>query len=729
MCFIGNGDQLKSTSQYHAFVDMFEAMVSNGELLPEYSALLQSEKNLVPLLKSVLNITRFEKKDIEESDTTRAMSNQVKSKETQRLLLLLLNKLMKPGSLIIFENAHWLDSGSWSLALALSHDIKCSILISIVLRPILEKSNFSYTQMLHGHQTIHLPLGNLSEEDTTDLITQCVQADLIRLNRLDINVKKIPTKISQSIFSKSNGNPYSTVELVSALLESGILSVSKSGQCIMSNETWSDKIPHTLTGLLTSKVDKLSPSQQLIIKVASCIRGEFPFDMLFEILINQNSGGQTTTLVIFKEEDLKKDLRTIQSAGLIQIETTEPESYVFSNPLIADVVYELMLHKQRRNIHENIASYYSTHYPGNSHYYGLLAYHYKQAALDAKAFESFQMAGKSCLNLYINREAISFFSEALQLFSKIEDPNSASLERVSLERKLGQAYFNLGRFIKASEHFISSLALLDLPYKDLSKLIKKKYDGFLFYHGRPKKDELENIKQDKMHRKREAVICILALAKIAYYTCKKQEAILCSNLGYILCEGTGSVLESEVASVSALTSSINGEINKAEEYLTKAKDLSNNQLDALKITDEVAGIVYCGTNNFTKAQEAFTKAIESAKIVGDLKYYEECSIYLATVYEFQGQFKKSLEILTEIIDSARRRGDSHSIIMATNAQARNYYFQGNFNSCIDSLEDVQIGLDSGDNNDAAISINYHALQALLSLRFHFLKKRKKKICT
>lgn len=56
------------------------------------------------------------------------------------------------------------------------------------------------------------------------------------------------------------------MELVSALLESGTLSVSKSGNCVMNNETWSDKIPQTLSGLLTSKVDKLTPQQQLVLK-------------------------------------------------------------------------------------------------------------------------------------------------------------------------------------------------------------------------------------------------------------------------------------------------------------------------------------------------------------------------------------------------------------------------------------------------------------------------------
>lgn len=177
---------------------------STGELLPEYASPLQQEKKFVPLLKTVLNIKKFAGEALEENDTIRAMSSQIRSKETQRLLLMLLNIALKTGSLILIENAHWIDSSSWSLALGIANDFKRSLLLAIVMRPIPEKSNFTYTQIIHHPHANFISLSNLSEEDTKDLIEQCVQEDLNRQNR-DLVVKKIPTKVTQQIYNKSSG--------------------------------------------------------------------------------------------------------------------------------------------------------------------------------------------------------------------------------------------------------------------------------------------------------------------------------------------------------------------------------------------------------------------------------------------------------------------------------------------------------------------------------------------
>lgn len=48
------------------------------------------------------------------------------------------------------------------------------------------------------------------------------------------------------------------------------------------------EIPDNIAALLTSKVDKLTPSQQVILKVASVIGQIFHADMLPEIICNMS---------------------------------------------------------------------------------------------------------------------------------------------------------------------------------------------------------------------------------------------------------------------------------------------------------------------------------------------------------------------------------------------------------------------------------------------------------
>lgn len=104
--FSGHADQLKTTSPFYAFQDIFESTVDeeSGELKPEFQkAFLDSEKHLIPLLKPALpNL-----KTTEDTPELNALTGQQKSGARLDLLIKLLLVLAKPGSLILLENAHW----------------------------------------------------------------------------------------------------------------------------------------------------------------------------------------------------------------------------------------------------------------------------------------------------------------------------------------------------------------------------------------------------------------------------------------------------------------------------------------------------------------------------------------------------------------------------------------------------------------------------------------------
>lgn len=63
--------------------------------------------------------------------------------------------------------------------------------------------------------------------------------------------------------------------------------------------------------------------------------------------------------------------------------------YSFANSLIRDVVYDLMLYSQKRQVHRHIVSFYREHFEGRSPYYPLIAHHLKQAEEYEGALEYF----------------------------------------------------------------------------------------------------------------------------------------------------------------------------------------------------------------------------------------------------------------------------------------------------------------------------------------------------
>lgn len=68
----------------------------------------------------------------------------------QKLLLKLLSSIIKPGTMIVLENAQWMDSSSWSLALAVSQ-LQVQALLVIVMRPmkIQDSLPIQYSRIVH----------------------------------------------------------------------------------------------------------------------------------------------------------------------------------------------------------------------------------------------------------------------------------------------------------------------------------------------------------------------------------------------------------------------------------------------------------------------------------------------------------------------------------------------------------------------------------------------------
>jgi predicted ATPase len=56
----------------------------------------------------------------------------------------------------------------------------------------------------------------------------------------------------------------------------------------------------------------------------------------------------------FKEEDIEIELRKLEELNIIIIDSKENMSYTFSNTLVKDVVYGLMLFSQRRQLHRMV---------------------------------------------------------------------------------------------------------------------------------------------------------------------------------------------------------------------------------------------------------------------------------------------------------------------------------------------------------------------------------------
>jgi len=680
--FVGYGDQLNNSTQFHAWQDIFQAALDDQGHLPP-STINELGKELVPLLNPILGLS------LEETNSIKQMSGQQRSETTQVLLMKLLHILAQPGSLLILENAHWLDSASWGLALSACQQLD-GVLIVIALRPIKNQS-FQLSRIIHLPGSIYFCLKNLSQEDIAKMVAK------------RLNLKKVPETIMRTVYAKGQGNPFITEEIVEAILDLGTLQITKSGECVVTPEIEAaiTRVPDSVAGLLTSKMDKLSPSQQIVLKVASVIGDLFPVRTVSVLLPNETD-----------KSNIKQDLNSLERVGMIVKESPEPNlTYSFSNNLLKDVVYNLMLFSQKREIHKNIADHYQKESPGNTSFYPILAYHYKHAEEDQQALDFYLKSGSSSLYQFANKEAVNFFTEAVQLTEKMKMP--ITVESISMMRKLGQAYYNLGQLEKADEYLRKASGLMGIQVPAPGEKVKSiRNAGQLTFSV--DKEKLKN--SELSHRKREAVIVLLALAKVNLYACNKAIASFCAGLALQLSIGSVGPLLGESYALSALISAVSCDLKTAESYLAKGMEAAGKQLDVQKTVLQMQGMLFAGQAEWNKAIDSFTKAIEAAKTVGDLRTFEESVVFLATVFYLQGDMQQSFTKTKEALESAVLRGDIQTQLLSLNAQARNLFALGEFEKCFKCLEEINIAFESIGVTDLSVEANYYALWALMNLR-------------
>eukprot|EP01119_Soliformovum_irregulare_P011079 TRINITY_DN2752_c0_g1_i4.p1 TRINITY_DN2752_c0_g1~~TRINITY_DN2752_c0_g1_i4.p1 ORF type:complete len:1020 (-),score=406.21 TRINITY_DN2752_c0_g1_i4:7-3066(-) len=672
----GCGDQLNTSTPYYPWRDIFETMLDSEGNFPEWVA-KDIPATFLPLLNVVLP------KQLEETKEIASMSGQLRTEKTREILVKVLKRLATSGTLILLDNIQWFDSASWALISAL-REIHGILLIAAIQQA--KSMPVQYNQLVNKPNTQKIALGNLGEDDVTQLIA----------NRL--GVTKVPTEISKEIFAKSRGNPFIAHEITLAIKD--FVHPNKYGEMTVTPEIQAalKGVPTALSGLLTAKVDKLSPSLSLILKVGSVIGRSFSVDLL--------------SLLMAKETDkanLQQDLSKLVQAGMIESEPGPHPTYAFTNILIRDAVYNLMMFSQKRDLHKSVADYIIKHFPGNTVYYPALAHHYKSAELYDEAIVFLTKAGSRSLFNFENKEAASFFSEALELTVKLKV--STSLDSIGTARKLGVSYYNLGIFDKADSILreVSELLGVTIP-TDESKARSATKPG--------KKIPFKLICEDPSelsHRKREAVIILLALAKLNYYACNRSIATFCAQLAVQAGESVSAAVQAEALALHAVCAAAGGDTTTAGEHHQKAIQIAGTQLDVLKNVHQFAGMVHASMAKWDDSLASFNLAIDAAKTVGDLRSWEESTVLAGTVKYLQGDLAESVRMTKEAFVSSKSRGDFQMQVLALCAQARNDYANGDNEECLKNLIDIEVAFENVSNGDVSARINYTGLRALMHL--------------
>jgi len=155
---------------------------------------------------------------------------------------------------------------------------------------------------------------------------------------------------------------------------------------------------------IRNRLDHLSPSEQLTLKVASVLGQTFASATLGEVFP-----------VDSERVRLDEYLRRMEEQGLL-VRSAGEGAYAFADGTVHHVAYTSMLFVQRRHLHRRAAEWYERTYCADlSPWYVILAHHWRHGGEPAKAIEYLERAGKQAQANGAFQEAERLFRESLEL--------------------------------------------------------------------------------------------------------------------------------------------------------------------------------------------------------------------------------------------------------------------------------------------------------------------------
>jgi class 3 adenylate cyclase/tetratricopeptide (TPR) repeat protein len=314
----------------------------------------------------------------------------------QEAMKTLLSALVRRSSTIfLLEDLHWADPSFVDLLRNTLLEVREPAIVLCVYRP-----TFSLfpSHQLRGLEKIYreIRIQDLSQSEAQDML-----ASLLMTHR-------IPSELRRFVQDKAEGNPFYLEEMVNSLIESETL--------FREGENWKLKgsiqdstISSNIHGIIAGRLDRLEREARRVLQEASVIGRSF----LYEILQRVSE----------LKQDIDEYLRSLEQLDLIRTKSLHPDlEYVFKHALTQEVVYNGLLKRERKNIHERIGVVMEQLFQDRlPEFYEALAFHFSQGSSVLKAVEYLVKAGEKSHRRYSLEESHQYFKEAYELLSSKDD--------------------------------------------------------------------------------------------------------------------------------------------------------------------------------------------------------------------------------------------------------------------------------------------------------------------
>ena len=251
----------------------------------------------------------------------------------------------------------------------------------------------------------------------------------------------LPNSLIDRLAHESGGNPFYLIEVIRRLVQSGQV-VRQDGAWQLTRPVHQLDVPATVEGLVMATLDSLEQSARRVLQHASVIGPHFSTELLAAITPVGELHG---ILAHLEQKGLIVRRDGIAKGGGI--------AYEFSQRIVREVIYNSILRKTRRQLHDQIAAL--TEDRDRSELIGAsdeddletVAYHYTSGSQSDKIVTYNLLLGMGDLNRFEFDEAYHHLQLAWQALGKTPDPDPAT--RYRLAEAFGDASTFTGDYVQA----------------------------------------------------------------------------------------------------------------------------------------------------------------------------------------------------------------------------------------------------------------------------------------
>ncbi len=675
---LGLGEAIEQNTPYHVWKDISRKIYnlneqeSSSEQKVSFEKATSKDPDLrerAPLLSAVFPFV------IPDNEHTQNVVGDARANAMHQLII---EQLMRVASnaptALVIEDVQWLDSGSWALLKLVAQRVY-PLLIVITARPMGINAPMEFNTILDMSSTRYLPLAPLGDADIETLLCQ------------RLNVKKLPNELVTFIRNKAEGHPFYSEELTYALRDNGFIKIQGNECRITSTAGTLDELnlPGSLEGVIMSRIDKMPPSHQLTLKVASVIGRVFALRELCAIYPIKS-----------ELEALPEYLTHLEKQELTILDTPDPEiTYLFKHIITQEVAYNLLLFSQRRSLHRAIAEWYENAFLQDIvTYYPVLAHHWKQADVPQKAVEYLEKSGEMAFRNGAYKEAIRFFTQALEKVEAFRDAAVPPLKQAYWLRSIGEAQIGLGDLDTARQSFRKAAALLKRPspatktgvllgllHQWFIQNLHRKFPSFFIGRLKEKDAEVQEIAQIYTH-----------LGTINYLKLESLPMLHHALASLNLSEDGGSMSPARVWALGS-ASAIYGVIpnhalakHYAEQALRASEQVNNPRSQMW--TYLAVGAYQLGVAEWEQSRTAILKMKELALSTSDSRLEGDAEIVLAGLEYYRGgDFKSCQVIYDNLMAQAKKSGNLLHLTWATYGYSFLHLVRGKFEQALETAKD------------------------------------------